>query len=82
MQVLVADARTLSRFGPPQNSELFPAQAMLQSESGVGAPPFRNSVSQTAFERRIHQWIDVCKYAVQTYSIESRTPCLLEDSCC
>ena len=38
---------TLRRFGPPQNSEQFPAQGISQSLRGVGAPSFCMSVLQT-----------------------------------
>ena len=34
-----ASLYTLSLLGPPQNSELFPLQTILQSEAGAWAPP-------------------------------------------
>ena len=41
----------LSLFGPPQDSELLPAQAMLQSPAGVGAPPLAREEPQSTWDK-------------------------------
>jgi hypothetical protein len=38
---------TLRRLGPPQNSELFPLQTMLQPLAGAGAPPLEKVFPQS-----------------------------------
>ena len=46
---------TFSALGPPHSSVLLPAQAMLQSEAAMGAPPLVIAVLQSATHRESEQ---------------------------